>query len=42
MFARLLEDVFRDKAVPVRESAERFGCSGVGGLIARETLEREG
>ena len=41
MFSSLFEDVFRDEAVPVRESTEGFGCSGVGGLIAGETLGRE-
>ena len=34
MFAGLFEDVFRDEAVPVRESTEGLGGSGIGGLIA--------
>ena len=41
MFSGLFEDVFGYEAVPVRESAERFGGSGVGGLIAGETFGRE-
>jgi len=41
MFAGLFEDVLRDEAVSVRESAERFGGPGVGGLIAGETWGRE-
>ena len=42
MFAGLFEDVFGDEAVPVGESAERFGGPGVGGLIAGETLGEKG
>ena len=42
MFAGLFEDVLRDEAVPVRESTERFGSTGVGGLIAGETYGQEG
>jgi hypothetical protein len=38
MFSGLFEYIFRDESVPVRESAERFGGSRVGGLIARETF----
>ena len=41
MFAGLFEDVFRDEAVPVRESTEGFGGPGVGWLIAGETFGRE-
>lgn len=38
MFAGLFENIFRDKAVSIGESTERFGSSRVGGLITGETL----
>ena len=42
MFTGLFEDVLRYEAVSVGESAERFGSSGVGGLITGEALSRKG
>jgi len=41
MFAGLLEDVFGYETIPVRPT-ERFGSTGVGGLITGETFGREG
>ena len=42
MFTGLFEYIFGYEAVPVRESTEGFGGPGIGGLIAGETLRREG
>ena len=38
MFSGLFEYILGDEAVSVWESTERFGSSGVGGLITGETL----